>query len=129
MKKIKSLIVLIVISLSLSGCGSGGGDSENPIAEDTNPTNNNDSNTDSGNSNNTNDDDSSSTKSVSVYFSNSLSTEESIVQPYYDWYLGKNEEQSKLNEIYENGGSIKNIIKLNAVASDKQFWIITEKNE
>ena len=66
---------------------------------------------------------------ITVLFSSELIAEWSIVQPYPDWFLSKNEEIQTLNEIYSNGGSIKQIIKLNSLANDKQFWIIMEERK
>ncbi len=63
-----------------------------------------------------------------VYFADTLTSEDSVVQPYYDWYLSSNKEQSTLNELYSNSGRLNKIIKLNSIASDNQFWIYTEEN-
>ena len=67
-------------------------------------------------------------KEIKVMFSNSMSSETSTVQPFYDWYLGKNEEKTTLSTMYTEGWRLIEIIKLNAVASDKQFWIYMERD-
>lgn len=121
MKNVATLILSIMIVLSFNACGD---DSSENSTEDENSTNISDIN-----SSETSIEDISDNKSVSLYFSDFLASGESIVQPYDDWYLSIDKEQTKLNEIYANGGSIKKIIKLNAVASSKQFWIFTENNQ
>lgn len=64
---------------------------------------------------------------VKVMFADSMTSETSVIQPYNDWYLGIDEEETSLAEMYANGWRLIQAIKLSAVADHKQFWLIFEK--
>lgn len=64
---------------------------------------------------------------VKVMFADSLSSEISVIQPFNDWYLGSNSEKTTMQEMYQQGWKLIEMIKLNAVASDKQFWLVFER--
>ena len=66
-------------------------------------------------------------KEIKVLFANDLIAEWSIVQPYSDWFLGKDEEVTSLSKMYDDGWNLIQIVKLNDVASSKQFWIYMER--
>ncbi|MCV6607459.1 MAG: hypothetical protein OIF32_04550 [Campylobacterales bacterium] len=110
----KQLLLTTFIALFIFGCNSGdsssgGGDSSN---------------------NNSANPDSSTQKDVKLFFSDYLSSENSTIQPYSDWYLSKDEEETTLDSEYkERNRRAVAVIKLNAVASQKQFWIFTEETK
>lgn len=66
-------------------------------------------------------------REIKVMFANSLTSETSTVQPYFDWYMALNKQTTTLQDLYIEGWRLVQVVKLNAVASDKQFWIFLEK--
>lgn len=56
-----------------------------------------------------------------------MTSEESVIQPYNDWYLGIDEQETSLSEIYSNGERLVIVNKLNNSASAKQFWVFAEQ--
>ncbi len=64
---------------------------------------------------------------VKVMFADSMTSETSVIQPYNDWYLGIDQEETSMAEMYANGWKLIQAVKLSAVADHKQFWLIFEK--
>jgi len=67
-------------------------------------------------------------KEIKVMFADSMSSETSTIQPYYDFYLSTNKEKTTLSAMYSEGWHLIEIVKLNAVASSKQFWVYMERD-
>ncbi|MCV6607460.1 MAG: hypothetical protein OIF32_04555 [Campylobacterales bacterium] len=64
---------------------------------------------------------------VKVMFANSLSSETSEIQPYTYWYLGSDTGKTSLKDMYAEGWRLVSVVKLNAIADQKQFWLFLEK--
>jgi len=65
-----------------------------------------------------------------VFFANGFKDEKSKLQPFQKWYLGSSDNQTSLQELYQDGWKISNVIKVNASASNWQmnfFMEIPEK--
>ena len=72
--------------------------------------------------------DASLTQQVKVLFHGNTTgfTENATLQPYYDWYVGNDNNKTTLTDMYKDGWVLKQIIPYNATAA-KQFYIILIK--
>ena len=66
-------------------------------------------------------------KEVKVMFANNLSSETSYIQNYSLWYMGSDENKTTLSEMYSDNWVLIDVVKLNAIASSKQFWLFLER--
>lgn len=68
-------------------------------------------------------------KEIKIMFADSMSSETSTIQPYTNWYIGSDEGKTTLTTMYNEGWRLIEVVKLNAVASSRQFWLYLERGE
>ena len=77
----------------------------------------------------TNDNTGSEREHIKVFFSANFKDENSILQPFENWYLSTNAQQHTLKELYQDGWRIETITKINASAQKWQMLFFMKIND
>ena len=77
---------------------------------------------------------------IKVFFADGFKDEQSIMQPFQQWYSGSSDNKYTLEELYKDGWTLSNVTKVNASAvtwqmsffmeiSDKKYAKVKSKYE
>jgi len=63
---------------------------------------------------------------IKVFFADGFKDEQSKMQPFQQWYTGSSDNKYSLEELYKDGWTLSNVVKVNASAATWQMSFFME---